>query len=40
MNTSLTVGSADIVILAAVAVICILCIRFIVGFFKDPKKKK
>ena len=40
METTLSIGSVDAVILAAVAVVCILCIKMIMGFFKDPKKKK
>lgn len=40
MKTTLSIGPVDAVILAAVAVVCILCIKMIMGFFSDPKKKK
>lgn len=40
METTLSIEPVDAVILAAVAVVCILCIKMIMGFFKDPKKKK
>lgn len=40
METTLSIGPVDAVILATVAVVCILCIKMIMGFFKDPKKKK
>lgn len=40
METTLSIGPVDAVILVAVAVVCILCIKMIMGFFKDPKKKK
>ncbi len=38
MNVSL--NSADAIVLIAVVVLCVFCVRFIVGFFKDPRKKQ
>ncbi len=39
MNTNIDINYADAIILIIVFVLCIFCIRFIVGFFRDPGKK-
>lgn len=39
MKTNLTVSSTDVIVLVVLAVLLVVAVKVIIGFFKDDKKE-